>query len=66
MDRSQSLLNNNSHDLEAVADLHMEDVTAKSNSVPKRPIAINSFVVTTARERSSHYCYRVSFPKVSK
>ena len=23
-------------------------------------------IVTTARERSSHYCYRVSFPKVSK
>ena len=44
MDRSQSLLNNNSHDLEAEAHLHMEDVTAKSNSVPKRPIAINSFV----------------------
>ena len=44
MDRSQSLLKNNSHDLEAEADLHMEDVTAKSNSVPKRPIAINSFV----------------------
>ena len=24
------------------------------------------FVVTTEREPSSHYCYRVSFPKVSK
>ena len=35
MDRSESLLNNNSHDLEAEADLHMEDVTAKSNSVPR-------------------------------
>ena len=44
MDISESLLNNNSHDLEAEADLHMEDVTVKSNSVPKRPIAINSFV----------------------
>ena len=44
MDRSESLLNNNSHDLEAEADLHMEDVTVKSNSVPKRPIAINSLV----------------------
>ena len=42
MDASESLLNNNSHDLEAEAD--MEDVTVKSNSVPKRPIAINSFV----------------------
>ena len=44
MDRSESLLNNNSHDLEAEAELHMEDVTVKSNSVPKRPIAIKSFV----------------------
>ena len=44
MDRSESLLNNNSHDVEAEADLHMEDVTVKSNSVPKRQIAINSFV----------------------
>ena len=46
MDRSESLLNNNSHDLEAEAeaDLHVEDVTVKSNSVPKRQIAINSFV----------------------
>ena len=42
MDWSESLLNNNSHDLEAEADLHMEDVTVKSNSVPKRPIAIDS------------------------
>ena len=42
MDRSESLLNNNSHDLEAEADLHMEDVTVKSNSVRKRPIAIDS------------------------
>ena len=25
-----------------------------------------SIFVTTARERSSHYCYRVSFPKVNK
>ena len=44
MGRSESLLNNNSHDFEAEADLHMEDVTVKSNSVPKRPIAMNSFV----------------------
>ena len=44
MDRSESLLNNYSHDLEAEADLYIEDVTEKSNSVPKRPIAINSFV----------------------
>ncbi|CAH3197598.1 unnamed protein product [Porites evermanni] len=44
MDRSESLLTNNCHDLEAEADLHMEDVTVKSNSVPKRPIAIDSFV----------------------
>ena len=44
MDRSESLLNSNSHDLEAEADLHMEDVTVKSNSVPKRQTAINSFV----------------------
>ena len=44
MGRSESLLNNSSHDLEAEADLHMEDVTVKSNSVPKRQIAINSFV----------------------
>ena len=42
MDRSESLLNSNSHDLEAEADLHMEDVTVKSNSVRKRPIAIDS------------------------
>ena len=28
--------------LEAEADLHMEDVTVKSNSVRKRPIAIDS------------------------
>ena len=42
MDRSESLLNNNSHDLEGEADLHMEDVTVKSNSVRKRPIAIDS------------------------
>ena len=44
MGRSESLLNNSSHDLEAEADLHMEDVTVKSNSVPNRPIAINSLV----------------------
>ena len=44
MDRSESLLTNNSHDLEAEADLHMEDVTVKSNFDPKRPIASNSFV----------------------
>ena len=44
MDRSESLLNNNSHDSEAEANLHMEDATVKSNSLPKRPIAINSFV----------------------
>ena len=44
MDGSESLINNNSHDLEAEADLHMEDATVKANSAPKRPIAINSFV----------------------
>ena len=44
MDRMESLLNNNSHDLEAEADLHMEDVTAKSNPVTKRRVAINPFV----------------------
>ena len=44
MDRTDSLLNNNSHDLEAEADLHLEDVTAKSNSVSKRRVAINAFV----------------------
>ena len=44
MDRTESLLNNNSHDLEAEADLHLEDVTAKSNSVSKRRVAINAFV----------------------
>ena len=44
IDRSESLLNNNSHDSEAEANLHMEDATVKSNSLPKRPIAINSFV----------------------
>ena len=43
MDR-RVLLNNNSHDLEAEADLHMEDVTVKSNFDPKRLIASNSFV----------------------
>ena len=42
MDRLESLLNNNSHDLEAEADLHMEDVTVKSNFDPKRPVAINN------------------------
>ena len=49
MDRSESLINNNSHDLEEEADLHMEDVTTKSNSVPTRPIAINSFVKEALR-----------------
>ena len=44
IDRKVLILNNNSHDLEAEADLHMEDVTVKSNSVPKRPVAINFFV----------------------
>ena len=43
MDRMESLLNNNSHDLEVEADLHMEDVTAKSNPVTKRRVAINPF-----------------------
>ena len=41
MDRMESLLNNNSHDLEAEADLHVEDVTAKSNPVTKRRVAVN-------------------------
>ena len=53
MDRSESLLNNNSHDLEAEADLHMEDVTAKSNCVPKRPIASNSFFQRSAQISNS-------------
>ena len=44
MVRTESFLNNNSHDLEAQADLHLEDVTAKSNSVSKRRVAINAFV----------------------
>ena len=37
----------NSHDLEAEADLHMEDVTAKSNSLPKRPIAMDCGIKTS-------------------
>ena len=67
MDRSESLLNNNSHDLEAEADLHMEDVTAKSNSVPKRPIAINSFVKEALRSTtvSTHLDCGIETSKIS-
>ena len=67
MDRSESLLNNNSHDLEAEADLHMEDVTAKSNSVPKRPIAINSFVKEALRSTtvSAHLDCGIKTSKIS-
>ena len=67
MDRSESLLNNNSHDLEAEANLHMEDVTAKSNSVPKRPIAINSFVEEALRSTtvSAHLDCSIETSKIS-
>ena len=55
MDRSESLLNNNSHDLEAEAeaDLHMEDVAVKSNSVPKRPDRLKTF-----QERLQSYSFK--------
>ena len=67
MDRSESLLNNNSHDLEAEEDLHMEDVTVKSNSVPKRPIAINSFVKEELRSTtvSAHLDSGMKTSKIS-
>ena len=48
MDGSESLTNNNTHELEAEADLHMEDATVKANSAPKRPIAIDLFTDTAA------------------
>ena len=68
MDRSESLLNNNSHDLVAEADLHMEDVTVKSNSVSKRPIAINSFVkeaLISTTVRSAHLDCGIKTSKIS-
>ena len=67
MDRSESLVNNNSHDLEAEADLHMEDMTAKSNSVPKRPIAINSFVKEALKSTtvSAHMDCGIKTSKIS-
>ena len=67
MDRSESLLNNNSHDLEAEADLYIEDVTEKSNSVPKRPIAINSFVKEALKSTtvSAHLDCGIKTSKIS-
>ena len=67
-DRSESLLNNNSHDLEAEADWHMEEVTAKSNSVPTRPIAINSFVKEALRSTtvSAHLDCGIETSKISR
>ena len=67
MDRSESLLDNNSRDLEAEADLHMEDMTAKSNSVPKRPIAVNSFVKEALRSTtvSAHLDCAIKTSKIS-
>jgi len=61
MDRSESLLINNSDDLEAEADVHMEDVTAKSNSIP------NSFVKEALRSTtvSAHLDCGIKTSKIS-
>ena len=64
-DRTESLLHNDSHELEAEADLHMEDVTAKSNSVPKRRVASNPFVKEAFRS-TTESAYLDSGIKTSK